>query len=489
MAKSKKKGKSILLLVGLLIILILAYVLILQKKEDDKKEDKVTLASVSADKVTEISYQIGDETVSLVKPEDTWLNKADINAPIKQPVVEAMLSSIADLKAETTVTSDATQLKEFGLDNPSMQITITSNDDSKFEFMIGNKLATETGYYAKRKDQDTVYTVPISFYAAYNFTNQELLVVQEFPPIDPTKITALDVVKDGKNVFKADFDEDAAQAGSYFTWKVSKPYKNIIMGDINKLNSYFINFGSLWVDECIEYNAKDLSQYGLDNPKSTIDIDYYKESADSNATDTESKKETTTSTEDVNTNAERQDCTLTIKIGSETDDNTCYVQLVGTERTHENAVYTMPINLLKQILDVKAVDYSMAYIQMITLKNLDTLSITIKDKVYKIEVKGDSDNPEYYFNGKKAQESNFKSLYETMIGVCASGEIEETVNDNTPVYEFNFIKKDKSEYNVKYLPYDGIHYYRVNINGVEEFVIDKSSFDKVMKIVSEYKGE
>lgn len=62
------------------------------------------------------------------------------------------------------------------------------------------------------------------------------------------------------------------------------------------------------------------------------------------------------------------------------------------------------------------------------------------------------------------------------------------MSDSTPVYEFDFTRNSDSleELHVSYLPYDGVNFYRVSINGEENFLVEKAAVDKVIKELTEF---
>lgn len=527
MVRKKKKAGTLLILLGVLILMILLYLLVMNKnknKEEEVTEDTITLSSIDSDTVTEITYTWNDTTLTYMKSADTWVDKSDAKAPINQDNITNMLSQVASLSADKIVVREPEDLAEYGLEDPALLVKLTCEDGTTFELNLGDALGVGTGYYAKLPDENTVYTVTSGVYSAFNYTQTQMLEIEEFPTITATNITNINVEKDGNNIFKADYDQDAADAGEYYAWKISKPYNTIQKGDPTKFDSYFGSYSSVSLSECVDYKGSDLSKYGLDNPSATIDLSYYTETTEESTSTTDDNVDTTgnTSVDSNDTDAEssttvRKDYKLTILVGNKNDDGEYYVQVKADGRAYENAVYTIATSSIDAMLDITPYDYVTNLVQLVDITTLDKLTVKANGKTYTLAItpnpdkdtkskeeaddseKSDSTDEEseevpdslYYYNGNKVDETAFKNLYQELIGIKTSGEIKKEVSDSTSVYEFDFTRNSDSleELHVKYLPYDGVNFYRVSINGEENFLVEKAAVDKAIKQLTEFTGE
>lgn len=507
MASKKKKVGTLLVLLGMLILMILLYVLVMNKnknEEEEVMEETITLWNIESDTVTEISYTLNGTTLTYMKSNDTWVDKSDTKAPINQDYITNMLSQVVNLSADKIVVKDPEDLSEYGLEDPALVVKITGEDGTAFELNLGDTLGIGTGYYAKLPDKNTVYAVASEVYAAFNYTQTQMIAIEAFPTITATNITNINVVKDGTNIFKADYDQSAADAGEYYAWNISKPYNTVQKGDPTKFDSYFENYSSVSLGECVDYKGSDLSKYGLDNPSAAIDLSYYTETTE----DISSTDETTTV---------RTEYKLTILVGNKNDDGDYYVQVKADGREYENAVYTIATSSIDAMLDITPYDFVTNLVQLVDITTLDTLAIKANGKTYTLavtpnpdkdtKVNDEADNSEdsktddeeteeasdslYYYNGNEVEETAFKNLYQELIGITTSGEIKEEVDDSTPVYEFYFTRSSNAleDLHVMYLPYDGVNFYRVSINGEENFLVEKAAVDKVIKELAEFTGE
>lgn len=520
MVRKKKKAGTLLILFGVLILMILLYLLVMNKnksEEEEVTEDTITLSSIDSDTVTEISYTWNGTTLTYMKSDDIWVDKSDTKAPINQDNITNMLSQVTSLSADKIVVKDPEDLAEYGLEDPALVIKLTSEDGTTFELNLGDTLGVGTGYYAKLSGENTVYSVGSGVYSAFSYTQTQMIEIEEFPTITTTNITNINVVKDGTNIFKADYDEDAADAGEYYAWKISKPYNTIQKGDPTKFDSYFGSYSSMSLSECVDYKGEDLSKYGLDNPSATIDLSYYTETTEDNADTTGDTSSDSTTDSEAESTTVRTDYKLTIYVGDKNDDGEYYVQVKADGREYENAVYTIATSLIDAMLDITPYDYVTNLVQLVDITTLDQLTVKANGETYTLAVKpnpdkdtktkektddleeSDSTDEEseevpdslYYYNGNKVDETAFKNLYQELIGITTSGEIKKEVSDSTPVYEFDFTRNSDAleELHVKYLPYDGVNFYRVSINGEENFLVEKAAVDKVINELTEFTGE
>src|SRR5215469_3811966 len=67
-----------------------------------------------------------------------------------QSTVTSTVSSLAALNSERLVDDHAADLKQYGLENPSLEVTLTEKDNKTQELLIGSETPTGSAVYAKR---------------------------------------------------------------------------------------------------------------------------------------------------------------------------------------------------------------------------------------------------------------------------------------------------------------------------------------------------
>ncbi|HEX3076236.1 MAG TPA: DUF4340 domain-containing protein [Lachnospiraceae bacterium] len=547
MTKSKRKNvRTLLILIVVLLLFIAAYAMVLshkaKKSSDDKDKAEVKVSELNADKATKLSFTNKDGSMTLVKEKDIWHNESDRKAPINQTYIQSMVSSLASINADKILTDDAANLSEYGLDKPSVVAELTCEDGSSVSVEIGDSLVVGGGNYVKLADSNTIYVVGTSLYTAFDYTMTKLLAIEDFPSITATNVTSIDVdSKDGED-FSAWYDNEAADRGDYYAWNITKPFSWNVKGDPQKLETYFGNYGSIAFSECVDYDCKDLSKYGLDNPSTTIDLAYYTQSteveADSadkdgsasgdastatsensagTANTANSSTDTTNGTtsdadassangssdssdKEAQAKTTRTDYKLTLKIGNKTDEGDYYVMMMQEGLKYPNAVYKLPESSVTTLAPVKAFDNVSPLISLIDITSLDHLDVEVNGTKYTMSVigkKSKNDDGEeetqytYKLNGNELKEEDFKNVYQEVIGLSTTAEITKKVNDNTPVITMTFVRnsKDLKDVTVNYLPYDGTNFYRVEVDGQITFLAEKQSVDKVTEAIKDLGGK
>lgn len=162
--------------------------------------------------------------------------------------------------------------------------------------------------------------------------------------------------------------------------------------------------GNFAYDQFVNYNAEDLSQYGLDKPYATITVDYQEEvkddssdstdSSEKDSTASESDSESVDSTDDKasaeNSSTDSSDSTdasddssssedtktttvdkqLVIYVGDEASDGSRYVTV---DNKH---IYTMSADTLSAVIDKAPSDLWSLIVNYLSVKNLDQLQVT-----------------------------------------------------------------------------------------------------------------
>ena len=158
----KRQKKQFLILVILFIHCVAAYVGIRiynqkQSENEEAKEaaEKITLTDLKSDDITAFSYQYEDQTLEFVKEEDTWYYNKDKTIPIDLSKITSMLSGILSVEATDKIT-DYDSLSDYGLDNPSNTITVTTADGTT-TLKVGSENTMLSEYYLMKDEDQTVY--------------------------------------------------------------------------------------------------------------------------------------------------------------------------------------------------------------------------------------------------------------------------------------------------------------------------------------------
>jgi hypothetical protein len=131
-----------------------------------------------------------------------------------QDTVSSMVSTLASLNADKTVEDKATDLHPYGLDIPTLEVTITKKDGKTTELLIGNATLDSAGYYAKLANDAHVYTIA-SFAKTNLDKTPEFLRDKRLLTFDTDKLTRVELQSKGQTI---EFGKNGQNE-----WQIVKP--------------------------------------------------------------------------------------------------------------------------------------------------------------------------------------------------------------------------------------------------------------------------
>jgi len=131
------------------------------KKEKVKKAAK-QLFKFQVDELTSITLTSGRGTIKLQKTgaldKKEWKIIAPIHASTETPHIDSLKDKLANLKYSRIIAESASDLTQFGLNNPDFIITYRINTEPG-QLSFGNQTPIEDGYYARRGKEKKVYLI------------------------------------------------------------------------------------------------------------------------------------------------------------------------------------------------------------------------------------------------------------------------------------------------------------------------------------------
>lgn len=130
-----------------------------------------------------------------------------------QSAVTGVLSTVSSLNAQRVVEDQSSNLKSFGLDNPSLQLNISEKDNKSQKLLLGDETPASGGVYAMLAGDPRVYTVASweksSIDKGVNDLRDKRLL-----PVNADKISRVEVVRKGQDIEFGRNKDD---------WQVLKP--------------------------------------------------------------------------------------------------------------------------------------------------------------------------------------------------------------------------------------------------------------------------
>jgi Domain of unknown function (DUF4340) len=130
-----------------------------------------------------------------------------------QTVISGMLSTLSSLNSERLVEDKAADLKQYGLDQPTLQVDITEKDHKTKKLLIGDDAPTGAATYAMIAGDPRVFTVGTYVKTGVDKSLDDMRD-RRLLTVDPNKISRIEVLRKNQDIeFGRNKDE----------WQILKP--------------------------------------------------------------------------------------------------------------------------------------------------------------------------------------------------------------------------------------------------------------------------
>ena len=483
-------------------------------ESSSEEESKTEVFSVKTDDIKSLGFIVDKKAVTFEKKDDSWVKEDETDFPVNQTTLDSAASAIETVEADR-VLEDVEDLTEYGLDSPSNTVTVDT-DDGTTKFNIGDENTSTNQYYISKDDDDsTVYVVAADTVSPFMNSLYDYAQGEDFPTIDSSTVKKVQVSED-KDSYVLEENSDGA------TWDVSGDgSSDKESADTTAAGNVTSGLGSFAFDQFVNYNAEDLSQYGLDKPYATITVDYQEEveddSADStnsgendstasesdsessDSTDTDSSSEdadsaddkasaedsstdssdSTDASDDSDSSEESKTTTvdkqLVIYVGDEAGDGSRYVTVDNKQ------IYTMSTDTLSAVIDKTPSDLWSLIVNYLSVKNLDQLQVTYGETTSTVnvsrETSTDDDGNEketttYQLDGKEIESTTFTTFYNKLINMAGQKRLTEAYTPAAdPEMTAVFTDSDKNQTTVTFYTYDTNYY--AAVVGDKVFLVNK----------------
>ena len=517
MKKSTKLVSAVVVLavLGGVYVGLNTYVSKEEKTESSSEEEsKTEVFSVKTDDIKSLGFIVDKKAVTFEKKDDSWVKKDETAFPVNQTTLDSAASAIETVEADR-VLEDVEDLTEYGLDSPSNTVTVDTADGTT-KFNIGDENTSTNQYYISKDDDDsTVYVVAADTVSPFMNSLYDYAQGEDFPTIDSSTVKKVQVSED-KDSYVLEENSDGA------TWDVSGDgSSDKESADTTAAGNVTSGLGSFAFDQFVNYNAEDLSQYGLDKPYATITVDYQEEVEDdstdstnskendstasesdsesSDSTDTDSSSEDADSADDKasaeESSADSADSTdasddsdssedsktttvdkqLVIYVGDEAGDGSRYVTVDNKQ------IYTMSTDTLSAVIDKTPSDLWSLIVNYLSVKNLDQLQVTYGETTNTVnvsrETSTDDDGNEketttYQLDGKEIESTTFTTFYNKLINMAGQKRLTEAYTPAAdPEMTAVFTDSDKNQTTVTFYTYDTNYY--AAVVGDKVFLVNK----------------
>lgn len=204
--------------------------------------------------------------------DDNWRFETPFQTGADRVKVETVINGLNNLSVQSFETNALPDLSIYGLDNPSMRLTVEA-DDKRQSILIGNQVPDSnegTLYYAKGSENDTIFTIPGLLFDNSLNNAQEELRDRRFVKFDPNSLSTIEINQSNRSV--------SLQKLETGTWQVLQREQdgNVTAeaADTKKLANMMTTLYTLRAQSFISdapSNA-DLENYGFTDPQRTIQL-------------------------------------------------------------------------------------------------------------------------------------------------------------------------------------------------------------------------
>ena len=452
-----------------------------EKTESSEEKSKTKVFSVKTDDIKSLEFIVDKKDVTFEKKDDSWVKKDETAFPVNQTTLDSAASAIETVEADR-VLEDVEDLTEYGLDSPSNTVTVDTADGTT-KLNIGDENTSTNQYYISKDDDDsTVYVVAADTVSPFMDSLYDYAQGEDFPTIDSSTVKKVQV-SENKDSYVLEENSDGA------TWDVSGDgSSDKESADTTAAGNVTSGLGSFAFDQFVNYNAEDLSQYGLDKPYATITVDYQEndstdstESGENDSTASESDSEssdttdTDSSSEDADSKTTTVDKQLVIYVGDEAGDGSRYVTVDNKQ------IYTMSTDTLSAVIDKTPSDLWSLIVNYLSVKNLDQLQVTYGETTNTVNVSRetftDDDGNEketttYQLDGEEIESTTFTTFYNKLINMAGQKRLTEAYTPAAdPEMTAVFTDSDKNQTTVTFYTYDTNYY--AAVVGDKVFLVNK----------------
>lgn len=257
-----KNGKKLLLLLLILAVLVGATAIAgaIGKNAADQEDETRTVFSLDPENVTNLGWDYS-EKVSFTAGEDGWVCDQDAAFPVDETYLDKMLETLTDVESTKTI-ENPENLDQYGLEIPVCVITVA--DGQSHTLSIGLETAVGGQRYFSNGDGN-VYLVDSDIIESFQYGLYDVLKHQTLPQV--IQLTGLTVkLPDGGYEITREEGRGLAYSDDYVWFMDGKALDNDLTQTLLDMVT------NLNLSECVDYNASDLSQYGLDAPAVTVTV-------------------------------------------------------------------------------------------------------------------------------------------------------------------------------------------------------------------------
>lgn len=255
------RWRSLSLLVVVLAALAGGYY-VLETKGNISGSDGNRLFHAEEKNVKEIVITRGDGRIVLKREGDAWRLIEPVQATADDTEVTSLLHTLLDAKEERRIEDAPTNLADYGLERPSIQLGLTLKDGKTSPtLLLGDLNPNGRSVYAKRPDQPAVFLATVVVRLRTDkkpddFRNKTLLA------LEPNQVTKIEITIKGQPISLSQAEEKG--------WEIGKPIK--ARADAAVIGQMLWKIKDARVTTFVDSGPDAKRKYGLERPDLIVEL-------------------------------------------------------------------------------------------------------------------------------------------------------------------------------------------------------------------------
>ena len=455
-----------------------------KKEQEENESETVVLLSEDSSDITKLKFIIEKTEVVFEKENDTWSKEDESEFPVDQDILSDAASSISSVTSDIVI-EDVEDLSQYGLDDPSNTITITTEDGQESVLKIGSENETVNQYYVEMEEEkNKIYLVDSTVIDPFMKTLYEYAKAETFPDITSDSIDKIEVTEN-ESYYQVEKDSDTG------FWYVSDGGESE-KADSAKANSLTSAVSTLEYSSFVDYHCTNYADYGLENPYGTIVVDYQEEvESEEDSSSDESISET-----EAEDDSENDETTETIQkqlilyVGDTAENDTRYVRINDSEE-----IYTIAQENLDTLFGKGVSDLWDMTVNYLSVNELDSLDIGIGSEQHQVSVSretsenedGEEETLSYSLDGEEIDSNLFTTFYNKLINMSGQRRLtEEYLPEEDAELEVTFTDVNGNQTYVEFYLYDTNFY--AAVVGEKVYLLNKMDVKDLIESCNELLG-
>lgn len=456
-----------------------------KKAQEESESEVVELFSEDSTSITKLKFIIEKTEVVFEKENDIWYKEDESEFPVDQDILTDAANSISSVTSEIEI-DDVEDLEQYGLDDPSNTITITTEDGVETIFKIGSENESVNQYYVEKGDEkNKVYLVDSTIIDPFMKTLYEYAKAETFPDITSDNIDKIEITEN-ETFYQVEKDSDTG------FWYVSDGTESE-KADSAKANSLTSAISTLEYSSFVNYNCTNYADYGLENPYGTIVVDYNEETENSEEmsseeNESEDNSDGASENDDSKEMIEKQ---LVLYVGDTAENDTRYVRI-----NDSNEIYTIAQENLDTLFGKSVSDLWDMTVNYLSVNELDTLDIKIRSEEHQVSVSRETSENEdgeeeetlsYLLDGEQIDTNLFTTFYNKLINLSGQRRLtEEFVPEEEAELYVTFTDVNQNQKDLGFYSYDTNFY--AAVIGEKVYLVNKMDIKDLIDSCGEMLG-